>query len=75
MFLCDSSGGVGGSTPSPSLVQKDGQRRRCPDGEVHVGPQTAGLILSRQTGGAAGGARRGQMLLQTKKRKTLIFPA
>lgn len=55
MFVSDSSGSVGGSTPPPSLVQEDGQCWRGPDGEVHVGSEAAGLVLSWQTGGAAAG--------------------
>lgn len=63
LFLLVSSGGVGGSTSSPSLVSEDRRRGgQCSDGEVHVGSETAGLILSRQTGGAAGGAGGGQVL-------------
>ena len=53
--MCFSSAGVGGSTSSSALVQEGGQVwGGGPDGEVHVGPETAGLIPPRQTGGDPG---------------------
>lgn len=46
MFVSGSSGEVRGSAPPPPLVQEDRHCRWCPDGQVHVGPEAAGLVWS-----------------------------
>lgn len=51
----ESTGDLRGSTPSPPLVKEDGQHRWCPDGKVHVGPETAGILLPGRPSRAGGG--------------------